>query len=156
MFELSAMFLVTVINIPRHFLMTSSSRCIDVSTQSSTLASPLPPSFLGTYSLTTSSLRCKTLCIITCFLVWSIGLSSSLFHFKNGSEYLTKRFAKAFIPNMRFLLYRLVSSSLSFSKNILFKIFFFLLHLFDGVRFQYFQVFPSFFFCKHSDFVLVV
>ena len=35
------------------FLMYSSSRCIDASTVSSMLASPLPPSFLDTYSLLT-------------------------------------------------------------------------------------------------------
>ena len=32
---------------------------MDVSTLSSMLASPLPPSFLGTYSLSTSSLGCN-------------------------------------------------------------------------------------------------
>ena len=36
---------------------------------SSMLASPLPPSFLETYSLSTSSLGCKALCIVISFLV---------------------------------------------------------------------------------------
>ena len=37
------------------------------------LASPLPPSFLGTYSLSTSSLGCNALCMVISFLVlWSI------------------------------------------------------------------------------------
>ena len=44
------------------------------------LASPLPHYFHGTYSLSTSSLGCKTLCIIMNFLVlWSICWSSFLF-----------------------------------------------------------------------------
>ena len=56
----------------------------------STLASPLPPSFLDTYSLSTSSLGCNTLCMVISFLaLWSICLSSSLVYFKNGPEYLT-------------------------------------------------------------------
>ena len=42
---------------------------MDVSTLSSMLASPLSPSFLYTYSLSTSSLGCNTLCIVISFLV---------------------------------------------------------------------------------------
>ena len=64
---------------------------MDVSTLSSMLASPLPPSFLGTYSLSTSSLGCNALCIVISFLVlWSICLSSSLVHLRKGPEYLTR------------------------------------------------------------------
>ena len=49
------------------------------------LASPLPPSFLDTYCLSTLSLWCKALCIVMSFLlVWSISWSSCLIHFENG------------------------------------------------------------------------
>ena len=41
------------------------------------LASPLYPSFLGTYILSTSSLGCKALCIVMSFFFWSICWSSS-------------------------------------------------------------------------------
>ena len=55
------------------------SRCIYASTLSSMLASPLPPSFLETYSLSTSSLGCNALGIVISFLVLlSICLSSSI------------------------------------------------------------------------------
>ena len=78
---------------------------------SSMLASPLFPSFLDIYRLSTSSLWCMTLCIVISFLIpWSICLSS-LVHFKNGPEYLTREIAQVFIPFIRFLLYSLVSSS---------------------------------------------
>ena len=41
--------------------------------------------------LSTSSLGCKALCIVIRFLVlWSICLSFSFVHFKNGPEYLTR------------------------------------------------------------------
>ena len=54
------------------------------------LASPLPPSFRDTYSLSTSSLRYNALCMVISFLVlWSIYLSS-LVNFKNGPVYLTR------------------------------------------------------------------
>ncbi len=43
------------------------------------LASPLPPSFLDTYSLSTSSLGCNALCMVISFLMlWAICLRSSL------------------------------------------------------------------------------
>ena len=54
--------------------------------------------FFYTYSLSTSSLGCNTLCMLISFLVlWSICLSSSLVHFKKGPEYLTKYTAQVFI-----------------------------------------------------------
>ena len=61
---LSVLFLMAVINPRSCFSMSSSSRCMDVSTLSSMLASPLPPSFLGAYSLSTSSLGCNVLCMV--------------------------------------------------------------------------------------------
>ena len=73
--------------------------------QSSMLANPLPLFFS---SLSVSSFRCKALCI-NFLVLWSICLSSSIVHLKNGSEYLTRRTAQAFFPLMRFLLQSLVS-----------------------------------------------
>ena len=76
------------------------------------LASPLPPSFLDTYSLSTSSLGCNALCMVISFLVlWSICLSSSRVHLRKGPEYLTSGTAQVFIPLMRFLLESFFSSS---------------------------------------------
>ena len=67
-------------------------------------------------------------------ILFSICWSSSLVHFKNGPEYLTRGTEHVFIPLMRFLLRSLLSSS---SEEIFFLIFFFHLRMFDGVRFQY-------------------
>ena len=65
-----------------------------------------------TYSVSASSLGIKALCIVNSFLVlWLIYLSSSLTHFKNRPEYLTRETALVLIILMRFLLYSLVSSS---------------------------------------------
>ena len=100
----------------------------------------LPPSFLEAYRR--SSLGCKALCIITSFhFLLSICSSSSLIHFKNASECITRGTAQVFIPLMRFLLYILVSISF-----LVFLFSFYFLHfcLFDGVRFQFSQVFVSF------------
>ena len=56
-----------------------------------------------------SSLGYKTLCIVISFRVLSsIYLRSSLVHFKNGTEYLTRVTTLAFISLLRFLLQRLV------------------------------------------------
>ena len=85
---------------------------MEASTVSSMLASPLPPSFLDIYSLSTSSLWCNTLCMVISFLFpWSICLSSSLVHLRKGPGYLTRGTAQVFIPLMRFLLESFVSSS---------------------------------------------
>ena len=72
---------------------------MDASTVSLMLASPLPPCFLDTYSLSTSSLGCNALCMVISFRVlWSICLSSSRVHFRKGPEYLTSGTAQVFIP----------------------------------------------------------
>ena len=85
---------------------------MDVSTLFSMLAYPLPPSFLGTYSLSTSSLGCNALCMVVSFLVlWSICLSSSLVHLRKGPAYLMRGTAQVFIPLIRFLPESFVSSS---------------------------------------------
>ena len=76
------------------------------------LASPLPTSFLDTYSRSTSSLRCYVLCMVISFLVlWSICLSSSLVPLRKGPEYLTRGTAQLFIPLIRFLSESFVSSN---------------------------------------------
>ena len=78
----------------------------------SMLASPLPFSFLDTYSLSTLSLGYNALCIVISFIVlWSICLSSSLVHLRKGPENVTRGTAQIFIPLMRFLLESFVSSS---------------------------------------------
>ena len=91
---LSILFLVALISPSPRFCMSFSGRCIDASTLSSMLVSPLLASFLDTYSLSTSSLGCNALCMVISFLpLWSICLSSSLVHFRNGPEYLTKAYS---------------------------------------------------------------
>ena len=68
--------------------------------------------FLDIYSLSGSSLGCNALCMVISFLVlWSICLSSSLAHFRKGTEYLTRSTAQVFIPLIRFLQDSFVSSS---------------------------------------------
>ena len=85
---LSVSFLMAVISPPSCFSLQSSSRGNDASTLFSMLASPLPPSFVDTYSLSTASLGCSALCMVINFLVlWSICLSISLNHFRKGPEY---------------------------------------------------------------------
>ena len=109
---LSVLFLMAVMSPCSCFSMLSSSHCIDASTLSSMLASPLLPSFLDTYSLSTSSPGCYALCVIISFLVlWSICLSLSLVHLRKGPEYLTRCTAQVLIPLIRFLLDSFVSSS---------------------------------------------
>ena len=77
------------------------------------------------------------------FLVfWSICLSSFLVYFRNGSKYL-KRTTQEFILLMRLLqpLPSLVLRSFLIHQKYSFLIYFFFhLHLFDGVHFQYAQV----------------
>ena len=71
------------------------------------------------------------------FLVlWFICLSSSLVYFKNGSEYLTRGTAKAFITLIRFLLKLSRSSRLLFCFCfVLFFLFFLFLFFFFFVLF---------------------
>ena len=128
-------------------------RCIDASTLSSMLASPFPPSFLHIYSLSTSSLRCNALCIVKSFLVlMSICLSSSLVHFREGPEYLTKGIAQAFIPFYKaFLLDNFVLGSFLVLLRYSFLIFSFIFTClmvsasrYPGIcRFPFLQVFQS-------------
>ena len=76
------------------------------------LASPLPLYFLETFSLSTSTLGCRALCIVISFLVlWFIYPSSSLVYLRNSPEYLTSGKTQVFIPLIRCLLLSFVSSS---------------------------------------------
>ena len=116
-------FLVTITNLSWLFLMLSSS-CIDASTLSSMRASPSPPSFHDTYSLSLASLECNSLSIVITFLVyWSIYISSSRVHFKNDPDYHTRRTAKMYILLTRFLL--LIVVSLSFLVRLRYSLFIF-------------------------------
>ena len=105
------LFLVAVISFPLRFFVKSSSHCIDTSTLSWMLAYPLLPSFLGTYSLSTSFLGCMALYIVMISLsVCSICWSSYLVHFRNCSVYLSRYTTYVFIPLIFLLQYRFVSS----------------------------------------------
>ena len=135
---------MAVISLPLRFSISPSNRCVNMSTLSSLLLSPLPPSLLDTHSLTTSSLECNALCLVINLLVlWS---SSSLFHFKNSPEYLTTRADQVFIPLTRFLPEGFVWNNYLALLRYSFKTFFFYFHLFDGVSFLYPQVFVGFLF----------
>ena len=68
--------------------------------------------FLTHIVFSTSSLGYKALCMVISFLVlWSICLSSSLIHFKNGLEYLTRGTAQVFTPFIRILINTFISNS---------------------------------------------
>ena len=79
------------------------------------------------------------------FIYWS-----SVVHFKNGLEYLTRGQPKSLSHWWEFYYAVWFRVVFSFSWGILF--FFFHLHSFNGVRFQYFQVFVSFIFYGCFDF----
>ena len=84
---------------------------MNASTLSWMLASCFLHSSLDTYSLSTSSLGCKALYIVMTFpLLWSVSWSSSLVHFKNDYEYLTRGAVQVCNPLMRFLLCNLILS----------------------------------------------
>ena len=124
---LSVLFLMAVISPGSSFSMLSSSCCMDVLTLSLMLASPLPPSFFGTYSLSTSSQGCNAFFIVISFLLlWSICLSSFLVYLRKGPEYLTRGTDLVFIHLIRYLLLSFVSSSFLFLLRYSFKILFFI------------------------------
>ena len=102
---LPMLLLAVLISLSLFFLMHFLNIYIEASTQPLKLTSPLSTSFLKIYILSMSSLGwCKTLYIIINFLVlWSICLNSSLAHFKNGPDDLSRWTGQVFIPLMRFL-----------------------------------------------------
>ena len=105
------------------------------------------------FSWHTKSLECTAWCIIKSFLVLcSICLSSTLVHFKNGPEYLTRRQLRrlSFLWDFCSIFWLWIVSS--FSRDSLLKKNFLHLYLFDGVKCQYSQVFVRFLF---SDLFLV-
>ena len=111
-------------------------------------------SFFSLHIQSTSSPGYKPYTLSWVCVLRSIFWSSSLAHFENGTEYLTRGgAAQVFIPLMRFLQYSLVFRCFLVLLGYSFLNFFFYIHLFDGVRFQYSQV--SFFFSERSDFVLI-
>ena len=105
--KLQLLLLSDVISLYLIFLMYSSSPCIDTYMHFLILVSPLPPSFLYKYNL--SSLRYKALCRVINFILWFICMSS--FHFKNGLKYLTRETNQVFIHLITFLLQSLVLRS---------------------------------------------
>ena len=115
------------------------------------LVSPLPPSFLDTYYLSTSSLGCNALCMVISFLVLSSICLSSRVHFKKGPEYLTRGIYS--FDKVSVWLFCL--EQLSSSPEIFFLHFFFHLHFFNGVDLQVVQVFVGFVFSGRCNLVLI-
>ena len=99
--------------------MYSSTPRIDASTLSSVLSSPF---FSWTYYLSISYFGCKALCFVVSFLDL-LFICSSLVHFKNGLEKLTRGTVHVFIPLMRFLLQSLFREVFSFIWYTLFLFF---------------------------------
>ena len=109
-------------------------------------------SFLNTYSLPTSSIRCQALFTVMSFLdLWFLYQNSALVHFKYAPERLKRRARQVFITLMRFLLYYLVSSSFSRSPDV-FIFFPFILAYLMVSPFQYSQIFVGFHFFELSNF----
>ena len=138
---------MAVISPPSCFSMSSLSRFIDASTPSSMQANLLPPSFLDTYSRSTSSLGCNALCMVISFLVlWSICLISSLVEGYSPSIYSFDKFsAREFCVEL-----------FPSSPEIFFLNFIFPLYLFDGVSLQDSQVFVGVVFSERSNLVLIL
>ena len=123
---LSVFFLVTVISVILRFFMKSSSRCIDASTLSWMLVSPLPP-FLDIYSL-----RClcdvrpnasSRVFLFSCPFV-EVFLWSTL---RMVPKYFTRGTAQVFFSLIRFQFSSLISSSFfRYSWSIHFFTFYFI------------------------------
>ena len=115
------LFRVTVISLPCPFCCPR----VVVSMHPRYLVSQILPSFLDTYSLWMSSLRCWALYFVISFLVqWSICWSSSLVHFNNGYKYLTNEDSPGFYPfdenpaaDCYFILFEIFTASSSVSDS---------------------------------------
>ena len=150
MFVLSVLFLFTVISHPLHFLMESSSHLIDVSTLSFILASPLPPSFLGIYSLSTSFLPYASSwvflfsCPFVGVLLWStLRMVPSIL--QGGQlRYLSLWWDFCYVVGFQ------VVSSFCWGILFFFLLFFLSSPMFNSIRFQYFHVLVSFLFTSVS------
>ena len=102
--------------------MESLSPRIDLSTISSMLTYPLPPSILHTYRL--SSFGCGALCIvISIFVLWSICLCSSYVHLKKCFAYISRWTIQGLIYFLWFFLPSLLRKVLH-SSDVLFSKFF--------------------------------
>ena len=88
--------------------------------------------------------------VIHGIVLWSICLSSFVY-FKTGPEYITREQLRRLSLWWYFCYIVLVSSSFL----VLFLNFFFHLHLFNGVRFQYSQILVGFHSNEHTDFFLI-
>ena len=111
------------------------------------LLNPLPPSFLGPYSLSTLSLGYKVLYIAMSFLVlWSTCLTSFLVYFPNILRRGLSWCSFLLWSSWHIVWIRVV---FSFPWDTLFLKFF---HLFDGAHFQYSRAFVGFLFSGRSDF----
>ena len=121
-----------------------------------TKLSPLPFSFLDTYSLSTLCLEFNALCIVINFLIIClICKSSSFVHLKDDPEYLTRGTSKEFMPVMIFQPQSLVKRSSLVLLRSVFNFFFFVLVLFECVRCQYSQQLLIFHFSKCPDAFLI-
>ena len=114
--RLSMLFVADVINLVLLFLcypkVFPSMETINGSPLSFARENPLLPSFFYTYSLSTPFIVCQALEKSSIFFIlWYICPSSSVAHFRNGPEYLTRRTSQVFIPLIKFLLQRFVSRS---------------------------------------------
>ena len=115
------------------------------------LASRLPPSYLDTLSLCYLwDVRSYVWSLV--FLLFEVILSSTL---RMVLSILQRGTAQTFLSLMEFLLCSLVSSKFLVLMRYSFY-FFFHLHLFDDVHFQYPHVLMSFLFSDRSDFSFIV
>ena len=113
------------------------------------LASTLPPSFLA---------YIVSLCHLYDVRLYAVSLVFLFFGLLVEVLSSISRMVSSILqgqPLIRFLLYSLVLSCFIILLRYSFLNFFFHIHLFDGVAFQYSQVFVRFLFSKHSDFILV-
>ena len=123
---LFVLFLVAVISLSLLFFLMLSSSCIDVSTLSSMLASPLP--FLIHIFCLYHLLGNKTLCIVQGFFFFFVLFCSPVHLLKSFLCPLRKWSRVSYnrdSPLMRFLLYSLVSSRVFFFVHLRFSFIFF-------------------------------
>ena len=147
MLFLSVLVLVALISLPSRFFMESSSRCINASTPSWTLANLLPLSFLDIIVC----LRHSSWVFLFSDLFVEVLLSPTLI--------IVPRIIRRGQPRCLFLSWDFCCEfgfeQSSLSPKVSFFYFFFHLHLFDGVHFQYSQVFVTFLFIERFDFSLI-
>ena len=110
---------------------------------SSMLVSPLPPSFLGIYILSTSLRGCSPLCIVKSFLVLrSINWSSAFVQLRKAAEYLNTGIANVLVPLMMFPPFNFVSRI--FLTLLLYSLLTFHFLFLHCIYLQYAQILVSF------------